>query len=228
MSEEETVFTFPTKRTRGPSSYIATIIKVYEGFNANYGPKGRDGLYLKVKFESSGNLRDIFYPSMPSMKSDRLLKALEELEFDLDKVGWQGLTNYTLRFVTEQANTKWTDKATGEKVNRTVQLEFPAEIVRTPEENDAAPDMVTTSGIPEASNNGTGDYEAFKDEIVNIVAGKDDGAKMNEIRLAAAQSEAVREAPPEFREKLNKGVLVAELVDEGRLSKEGEIFKITL
>jgi hypothetical protein len=228
-------FSFPTQRQRGPASYVATVIQVYEGFNAKYGPNGRDGLYIKIRYDTSGSNRDIFYPTPPAAKSDRLLQALQdEVGLDMDKIGWKGLEGYTFRWANDEEEREIFDRDTQARRKVKVRLEYPLEIMSEPEVSAAAnspvPEQASSSLTDNSASPASDDanYEAFKDEILELANGKTN----REFRLVAAQTKAVREYPNEFRQKLNRGVVIDELKEAGRLEEvagtNGEsVFKTT-
>jgi len=230
---------FPTSRQQSGNSYVAEIIDVYEGFNAKYGPKGREGLYIKITFESTGNKRDIFYPALPSVKTDRLIQALtasDELALDLDEITWKGLIGYKMRWQNGIIPREITDRETGERVKRDAKVEYPTEIVATPtsgvtqqsttttDNGTSAPPVETPAGDDTSDSN----YEAFKDEVMAL----SDGKSLRAARLAAAQEASIRAYPADFREKLNKGTVFTELIDAGRLTEsevDGEkVFQVTV
>ena len=217
---------FPTSRQRGPASYEATVIEVFTGFNAQYGPDGRDGLYIKIKYEKSGKTRDIFYPALPAAKTDRLMQAIaDDLNMDLSDGGWSQLEGYHFRWANEEEPREIFDKETKQRRTVKVKLEYPVEVIRTPEQNaahlegtdDASGSNGVSAPVTEAAEV-EGDYEAFKDEILMLADGKTERT----LRLAAAQTKEIRSFPKEFREKLNRGETVEELISANRLETATE------
>lgn len=212
---------FPTKHQRGPSSYIAEVLKVYEGYNANYGPNGRKGLYIKIRFER-GTTRDIFYPEPPSTKTERLLNALnDDLKLDLAQLGWMGLEGYKFRWVNEEVDREILDRETKKPTIQKTRLEYPVEIISEP----VAASVLSSSHEEAVSSNGsasvamesnTANYETFKDEVVALADNRD----QNQLRVAAATSRTIRDFPKEFRDMLNKGNVLEELQTEGRITQD--------
>ena len=217
-------FKFPTQRQRGPSSYVAEVLKVYEGFNAKYGPEGKDGLFVKIRYESTGSQRDIFYPFPPAAKSDRFIEAINaDLGLDLDRIGYRGLEGYVFRWANEEIQREINDRETGNKRMVTVRLEYPMEIIKAPE---GAGTVSEASSTNNGTTPSTADWESFLDEVLSLA----DGKTFQEIRLAAAQSKAIRNYPKEFREKLTKGTAIDELKESGRLEEtdgaDGSVYKV--
>lgn len=216
------VTNFPTKRQRGPSSYEAEVVGVEEGFVPNYGPDGRHGLYIEIQYATTGKTRKIFYPSPPAMKSNKLLEALENLEIDLEGIGgWDALVGYNFRWANEREQREITDRETGQRVTRSVELEYPVEILTA--ESGGGTNNTSPSEAPADSSPGAGsssDAESFKDEVVNIIANASGPLSLREIRMEAASNDTIRSASTELKEKLSKGELVSALVEQGRIKEE--------
>ncbi len=219
---------FPTKRQRGPSSYVAEVTNVEKGFVANYGPQGRDGLYIHIKYESTGKPRQIFYPDPPSMKTDKLLEQLELLGIDLDALGgWDKLIGMNFRWATETVQREIFDRETSKKINRSVQLEFPAELLEGAQApvgtTAAAPTAVgeapSDTNSASADTASTSEEETFKDHIVEILAASE-GLSLRQLRMKATERDDIRAAPLGLREALSRGQITDTLVKEGRLLEE--------
>ena len=195
---------FPTKRQTLAGSYVAEVLDVYTGFNANYGG-GRAGLYIKIRYENTGRVHDRFFPDPPAMKTDRLIQAVEDLGLDLDTIGWEGLIGYKFRWANENAQREVYIREKGAREMRTVQLEYPAEILEAP----AAKTETAIEGDEPA------DYEAFKDEVLLLA----DGKEYKELRIEATRNATIRQAPQNFKDKLTSKEVLQDLMSDGRLEE---------
>lgn len=211
---------FPTrKQPAGPSNYEADTLKCWEGYNANYGPQGRDGLYVRIQFVSSQAQRDIFFPDPPGTKADAFLEALSALDLVelVDTDGWTALEGYRFKWEKKIVPKEFKDRTTGQMVKRDVTCEYPVEIISEPESVAAVPGANGTGVVTDD----VAGSEAFLDILLEIADGRDD----RELRLEAAKSDELRAFPSDFRQRLADGSAIEELMTASRLEKDNDTGK---
>lgn len=211
---------FPTSPKEVRPKRVGKISDVRTGYNASYGPDGRNGLYLTIQFRS-GKDTDFFYPSPPNTRTTMLLESLGNLGIApamLENGQWEDLIGYTLEWETVMVPTSFTDKNTAEKVKRTVSCDVPCGIVARPGEE-----------VPSANSNGTGagavmDKMAF-DALCEIALEMANGVSPRQLVWALERDERVK-AMKGAMEAIQSGSVQDTLVENNQLAVVDGKYKV--
>ena len=198
---------FPTSASETRPKRAGKISNVRTGYNPNYGPDGKNGLYLNVEFRS-GRTSDFFFPAPPNTKTQMLLEALERLGIAPKQLGgeWEDLIGYNLEWETINVPVSFKEKSSGDEVKRLVQCDVPSAIIGRPGEASVAADE------PVAATEG-----ADFDEVCRVTLEMAEGRTQRGLGWALEKDERIAGNSKRLA-IVNSGAAVTALIEAGSLA----------
>ncbi len=219
---------FPTKAAEGTGAAVVEVIDVKTGHNAKYGPQGSDGLFIELRFPSSGKTRSAFFKNLPATRTNVLIKELKNLGIDLDDIGWAGLIGMKFRWIQEERQFNFFIAEKNKREDVMVKCEYPVELLDgeqaigdttaadAPEVSEAA-----SNGAEEPSNEKV-EPDTTREQFLDMVLLVADGEDLAGLRKLSKSDDDLKTYSTALRAELARGGITDELTDAGRLTKDDD------